>query len=281
MSTDITERRKAWTTIIIFLVIVTGLSAVFHYAIVNLNPTSLYVGPLMWCPALAAFATLAIRRRKLSSLPWRWGKWRFNLGAFAMPILYVAIAYGLIWGLGLGGFPDPETLAEWAGETGLEVSTPVLIAVMVVLTGTIGCIRAASTIVGEEIGWRGFFVWELRKVMPFGAVALFSGVIWAFWHWPIVVFYGGGEAWLQMSAFTVMIAGMSVMMTYFTFKSGSLWPAVFFHAAHNVYFDKLFNPLTIDTGHTSLWTGEYGLMMPAVTTVLGVIFWRKAKAEGL
>ena len=281
MSTDTTERRKAWTTIAIFLAILTGLSAVFHYAIVNLNPTSLYVGPLMWCPALAAFATLAIRGRKLSSLPWRWGKWRFNLGAFAMPILYVAIAYGLIWGLGLGGFPDPETLAEWAGETGLDVSTPVLIGVMVVLIGTIGCIRAASTIVGEEIGWRGFFVWELRKVMPFGAVALFSGVIWAFWHWPIVVFYGGGEAWLQMSAFTVMITGMSVIMTYFTFKSGSLWPAVMFHAAHNVYFDKLFNPLTIDTGDTSLWTGEYGLMMPAMTTVLAVIFWRKAKAEGL
>jgi len=162
MSTDTTERRKAWTTIAIFLVIVTALSAAFHYALVNLNPTSLYVGPLMWCPALAAFATLAIRGRKLSSLPWRWGKWRFNLGAFAMPILYVAIAYGLIWGLGLGGFPDPETLAEWAGETGLEVSTPLLIAVMVVLIGTIGCIRAASTIVGEEIGWRGFFVWELQ-----------------------------------------------------------------------------------------------------------------------
>jgi membrane protease YdiL (CAAX protease family) len=281
MSTDTTERRKAWTTIAIFLVIVTALSAVFHYAIVNLNPTSLYVGPLMWCPALAAFATLAIRGRKLSSLPWGWGKWRFNLGAFAMPILYVSIAYGLIWGLGLGGFPNPDTLTEWAGETGLEVSTPVLIGVMVVLIGTIGCIRAMSTIVGEEIGWRGFFVWELRKVMPFGAVALFSGVIWAFWHWPIVVFYGGGEAWLQMSAFTVMITGMSVMMTYFTFKSGSLWPAVMFHAAHNVYFDKLFNPLTIDTGNTDLWTGEYGLMIPAVTMVLAVIFWRKAKAEGL
>ncbi len=121
MSTDTTERRKAWTTIVIFLVIVTGLSAVFHYAIVNLNPTSLYVGPLMWCPALAAFATLAIRGRPISSLPWRWGQWRFNLGAFATPIRYVSLAYGLIRGPGLGGHPDPETLSTWAGETGLAV----------------------------------------------------------------------------------------------------------------------------------------------------------------
>tara|TARA_R110000868_G_scaffold26220_19_gene101335 strand:+ start:620 stop:1468 length:849 start_codon:yes stop_codon:yes gene_type:complete len=282
MSTDTTERRKAWTSITIFLVIVTALSAVFHWAIVNLNPTSLYVGPLMWMPAIAAFLTLLIQGRSIRSLPWKWGRWRFNLQAFAVPIAYVAIAYGLIWACGLGGFPDTETLADWAAESGLtDIPQWQLIAVMVALIGTVGAIRAMSTIVGEEIGWRGFFVWELRKVMPFGAVALFSGVIWAFWHWPIVVFYGGGEAWLQMSAFTVMITGMSVVMTYFTFKSGSLWPAVMFHAAHNVYFDKLFNPLTTDTGQTSLWTGEYGLMMPAVTTVLAVIFWRKATAEGL
>ena len=74
MSTDTIERREAWTTIAIFLVIVTALSAVFHYAIVNLNPTSLYVGPLMWCPALAAFATPAIRWRPRSSPPWPCGQ---------------------------------------------------------------------------------------------------------------------------------------------------------------------------------------------------------------
>lgn len=95
-----------------------------------------------------------------------------------MPVLYISAAFAAIWALGLGGVPDPEGIAEWASELGLEaMSTPVIIGVMVAIMVTVGCIRAMSTIAGEEIGWRGFFIWELRKVLPFGGVALFSGLV--------------------------------------------------------------------------------------------------------
>lgn len=282
MTADRSERRETWTTILIFLAIVTGLSAIFHLAIVNLKPTSLYVGPLMWGPAFAAFLTLRIRGRAISSLPWRWGEWSINRQAFIVPILYILVAYAFIWMLGLGGVPNEDTLAGWAESAGLEgISTSALIVIMVLLLGTVGCIRAMSTIVGEEIGWRGFLVWELGKVLPFGGVALVSGIIWALWHWPIVIFYGGGDPLIQMANFTVMITAMSVIMTYFTFKSKSMWPAILFHAAHNVYFDKIFNPLTIEYENTAFWSGEYGLMMPITTSIVALYFWRKAKAENM
>ncbi len=236
----------------------------------------------MWCPAIAAFITLRIRQRTISSLPWQWGDFRLNFLAYLVPVLYISAAYIIIWALGLGGVPNEETLMRWTKETGLDgIGTPALVVIMVLLLGTVGCIRAMSTIVGEEIGWRGFLVWELKKVLPFGGVALLSGVIWAFWHWPIVVYYGGGNPLIQMTAFTVMITAMSVIMTYFTFKSESLWPAVLFHAAHNVYLDKIFNPLTIGGENTALWTGEYGLMLPVTTSLFALFIWRKAKAEGM
>ena len=276
------ERREVWTTIFIFLAIVTGLSAVFHLAIVNLMPTSLYVGPLMWSPGVAALLTLRIRGRAISSLPWKWGKWRYNRRAFMVPVLYVSAAYALIWILGFGGVPNEDTLAGWAKDAGLEgVSNSTLIVIMVLLLGTVGCSRAMSTIVGEEIGWRGFLIWELRKIPPFGGVAIVSGLIWAFWHWPIVIYYGGGDPVIRMAAFTVMITAMSVIMTYFTFKSKSMWPAILFHAAHNVYIDKIFDPLTIKGENTVLWAGEDGLMIPIVASLLALYFWRKAKAEGM
>ena len=119
------ERREVWTTIFIFLAIVTGLSAIFHLAIVNLMPTSLYVGPLMWSPAVAALLTLRVRGRAISSLPWQWGEWTNNRHAFMVPILYVLVAYALIWTLGLGGVPNEDTLTGWAESAGLEdISTP-------------------------------------------------------------------------------------------------------------------------------------------------------------
>ncbi len=276
------EHREVWTTIFIFLAIVTSLSTIFHLAIVNLMPTSLYVGPLMWSPAVAAFLTLRIRGRSISSLPWQWGKWRYNCGAFLVPVLYVSAAYALIWAFGLGGVPNEDTLARWAKEAGLEgMSAPALITIMVLLLGTVGCIRAMSTIVGEEIGWRGFLIWELRKVLPFGGIALVSGVIWSFWHWPIVIYYGGGDPVVQMAIFTVTTTAMSTIMAYFTFKSESMWPAILFHAAHNVYLQKIFDPLTIKGENTALWTGENGLMIMTTTSLLALYFWRRAKAESM
>jgi len=276
------ERQEVWTTISVFLAIVTVLSAIFHLAIVNLMPTSLYVGPLMWSPGVAAIITLRIRGRDISSLPWKWGEWRYNRRAFMVPVLYVSAAYAVIWILGIGGVPNEDTLSRWAKDAGLEgVGSSTLIVIMVLLLGTVGCIRAMSTVVGEEIGWRGFFIWELRKVLPFGGVALASGVIWGFWHWPIVIYYGGGEPVMQMTAFVVMTTAMSTIMAYFTFKSESLWPAVLFHAAHNVFSDKIFTPLTVKGENTTLWTGEYGFMMPIMASLLALYFWRRAKAEGM
>jgi membrane protease YdiL (CAAX protease family) len=69
---------------------------------------------------------------------------------------------------GLGGAPD------W-----------VVIATFVVLTGTTGMFSGVAVATGEEIGWRGFLVPELAKVLPVTGIALTSGLIWASWHYPI------------------------------------------------------------------------------------------------
>lgn len=236
----------------------------------------------MLCPALATLITLNIRGRKLSTLPWKWGNWRSNLQAYLIPFIYITSAYLLAWTFGLGGVPNTETIAEWANELGLAGSSSVVtVLVMVGLLATIKLIGSLGWIVGEELGWRGFLVWELRKVMPFGAICIFSGLIWAFWHLPLVVTYGGGDPLFQMANFTLMITSMSVIMTYFTFKSGSFWPAVMFHAAHNIYVQEIFTPLTIRNDLTPFWIDEYGVLVPLTVTIIGAFYWRKAKQEGL
>jgi len=282
MEHDQSVRRDAWKTISIFLIVLFALSAAAHVAIVTLNPASIYVGALMWCPAIAAFATLKLRGRTLDTLPWKWGSWTSNWAGYAVPVLYISVAYALIWLLGFGSVPNPETIAEWAQELGFSAASPIMtIVVMVFLLGTVQLIKSLGSIAGEEIGWRGFFIWELRKVMPFGAVSIVSGIIWAMWHYPIIIAYGGGDPTFQLACFTLMIISMSVIMAYFTFRSESVWPAIFFHAAHNIYIQKIFSPLTVENEQTGFWIDEYGLMIPIVVTVLALYFWRKAKSEGM
>ena len=278
------ERKEAWKTIFIFLAIVTVISAVFHYAIVNLYPSRIYIGGLMWCPAVAAIITMKLKGRLLSSLNWNWGNWKYIRFSYFIPALYALITYILIWLFGLGGLPNKEIVLDWAKELGLvgigTLNPTFAVIVAVVLLGTVGVIRAMATTLGEEIGWRGFFIYELRKVLSFTGVSLFSGVIWASWHWPLIVYYGGNIA-LEMITFFIVIISMSFIMTYFTFKSKSLWPAVLFHAASNVYIQKIFPPLTTKIEGTEYWLGENGIMFAIVTFGFGIYFWRKALKENL
>jgi len=278
------ERKEALSTISIFLVIVTLFSAVFHYAIVNLYPSRIYIGALMWCPALAAFLTLKIKGRKISSLHWNWGDWKHIRMSYFIPALYATITYAAIWLLGFGNIATKETIVTWATEIGLmgigTLNTTIALIIAIVLVGTVSVVRAMATTLGEEIGWRGFFIFELRKVLSFTWVSIFSGIVWATWHWPLIVYYGGNIA-LEMTTFYVVIVSMSFIMTYYTFKSKSVWPAVLFHAASNVYIQKIFPKLTTDVEGSEHWLGEYGIMFAIVTFVFGIYYWRKALQEKL
>jgi CAAX protease family protein len=282
MDTHATDKRSTIATLGLFLVILTIGSGVAHFAIVRLVPTSLYVGTLMMMPALSAFLTLKLRGRTITGLPWRWGGFGPNWAGYLVPVVYVSVAYGLAWFFGLGGMGNPETFAEWRAQLGLpDAPIWMVIALMVGLMAVVQFVKSLGTIAGEEIGWRGLLVWELRKLMSFEATCLVSGLVWAVWHYPVIIAYGGGNTLFQLACFTLMIVAMSVIMTYYTFRAQSLWPAVMFHGAHNIYIQKIFTPLMLETEQTDLWIDEYGLIVPLVVTVLALIYWRKARAAGL
>ncbi|WP_027075661.1 CPBP family intramembrane glutamic endopeptidase [Maribacter antarcticus] len=276
--------KEAWKTIILFLTLLTALSSIAYYAILKLNPTSIYVGALMISPALAAFITIKIKKRPISSLPWSLKDLKYLKRSYVTPILYVSIAYVLIWLFGFGNLINTETIAQWSDELGIAESNQTLvIPVMIFLLLTVGVIKNLGSTLGEEIGWRGFLIFELRKVMSFKSLAIVSGLIWAIYHFPIInLMYGSGEnLLLHISAFTLMILGMSVILAYFTFKSNSLWPAAVYHSVHNIYIQKICTPLTISNNNSTFWIDEYGFMIPIVTTIFAIYFWRKAKKENL
>lgn len=284
MLENVSERKEAWKTIFLFLALVIALTSPFHYAIVKLYPSRIYVGAIMWCPAIAAFITLKIKGRKISSLHWNWGDWKYIRWSYWIPALYAVITYVLIWILGFGDIATTETITSWGKELGLMgigTLTPTAITIIaIILLGTVGVIRAMATTLGEEIGWRGFFIYELKKVLSFSGVSIFSGIIWAAWHWPLLVFYSSNIL-LEFITFFIVIISMSFIMTYYTFKSKSVWPAVIFHAVSNVYIQKILPGLTIKIEGSEHWLGENGIMFALVTSVFGVVYWRKALQEKL
>jgi membrane protease YdiL (CAAX protease family) len=284
MSKKTPEIKEAWKTIILFITLLSALSSIIYFAVLKLNPSSIYVGALMISPALAAFITLKIKKRPIASLPWSLKDLKYLKYSYFTPILYVSIAYVLIWLFGFGNLINTEVIAQWSDELGIAESNKTLVTiVMIFLLLTVGVIKNLGSTLGEEIGWRGFFIFELRKVMSFKSLTIISGVIWAIYHFPIIhLIYGNGQnLLLHISAFTIMIIGMSVILAYYTFKSNSLWPAAIYHSVHNIYIQKICTPLTITNENTTFWINEYGFMIPIVTTIFAVYFWRKAKKENL
>ncbi len=284
MSKTSAEIKEVWKTIMLFLVLLTALSSIAYYAILKLNPTSIYIGALMISPALASFITLKIRKRPISSLPWSLKELKYLKLSYITPLLYVSIAYAFIWLFGFGNLINTERITQWSHELGIAESNQTLvIIIMIFLLLTVGVIKNLGSTLGEEIGWRGFFIFELRKVMSFKSLAIVSGIIWAIWHFPVInLMYGSGEnLLLHMSAFTIMIIGMSVILAYYTFKSNSLWPAAVYHSVHNIYIQKICTPLTISNDNTTFWIDEYGFMIPIITTIFAIYFWRKAGKENL
>ncbi|WP_459212031.1 CPBP family intramembrane glutamic endopeptidase [Aquimarina rhabdastrellae] len=236
----------------------------------------------MWCPSIATIITLKLKGRSISSLNWNWGNWKYIRLSYFVPALYGLINYILIWIFGFGNLVNEEVIIEWAKELGLvgigTLNSTSIIIIAIILLGTVEVIRSSATTLGEEIGWRGFFIYELRKILSFTSVSIFSGVIWASWHWPLIVYYGNNVV-LELTTFYIVIISMSFMMTYYTFKSKSLWPAVIFHAVSNVYIQKILPELTIKNKGAEHWLGEYGIMFAIVTFVFGVYYWRKALKE--
>ncbi|HRX37328.1 MAG TPA: CPBP family intramembrane metalloprotease, partial [Aestuariivirga sp.] len=197
------EKGAAWRAILIFLILTMAFSAVFDGIMIHQGVSSLLmVTGVMWSPGMAAIVTCLILKRPIASLPWRWGGWKLSWFAYLLPLAYALAMYLPVWlgHLGGSGFGPPDALREFAGlVTGNlpeGAAAPAgAVAAGVLITGTVGIIDKASRALGEEIGWRGFLVWEMRKVMPFWAVGLLSGFIWSLWHWPGILFtdYNAGE----------------------------------------------------------------------------------------
>ena len=103
----------------------------------------------------------------------------------------------------------------------------------VILTGTTGMLSGVAAATGEEIGWRGFLVPELAKVLPFTAVALVSGLIWAAWHYPIaaVVYRDAGLSRLVLVWLTFTFVAV-VAVVFWLKRGGALaWPSLWITSA--------------------------------------------------
>lgn len=286
---DVTRDPANKRPIHLFLLLVSGVAALGYGIAFSMGDENRAGGVLIvqFAPLIAAFITKWTFDRSLRGLGWGWGKTRYQLAAYALPFLLTLVSYGLVWSLGFGGFYDHAFIDEASTEIGasfpLDLNSPYAVMLaLVLLNTTIGLIFAFGGI-GEELGWRGFLVPELYRHYTFTKTALISGVIWAVYHYPLVIVLMAPRLdispWPMLFFLLIAGIGLSTIMAWLRLRSGSVWTAVIFHMVLNILNQGVFQNLTVKTSWlTSYISGEHGLMLALVSGLAGIWFWRKRDA---
>ncbi len=120
-----------------FLCLTFALSAVWWWlGISGRMAEGSYIFLLMWSPGTSAIVTRLIFQRNLRGQGWHPGAPRWLALGYFLPVAYAIMAYGVVWGGGLGGVD----LSRF--------TTPIA---TFVFLGTAQSVLAAT---GEELGWR-------------------------------------------------------------------------------------------------------------------------------
>lgn len=247
--------------IVSFLIICFALSSIFYFLIIHYQLMNMaYL--LMWCPGIATIIVKRIyyRNEKLFNLR------KFNLNyvllGIGIPLLYSALSYGIY--LAIYGEKVISGNMAWT----LLTNPLVLLLYLAIFF---------ITALGEEIGWRGYLSQELYNLFGFRKGALVTGIIWSIWHLPLIItgYVSSIPLWYQVPIYVIQCIAMSYPMLYLRIKSKSVWPAVFFHFAHNFIIQILLDQ-SISGKNKPYLAGETGLLTISVILIVGFIYARKS-----
>jgi uncharacterized protein len=265
-----TSRPSPWKEIGVFLgttaVLLTGTTALAasqgaDAAHVDQAPPS--VQAVLYSQALIPLLAAVVARLVVAGTLRRPG-WGFRrvplrvLGRAWLWALGTTLAGGvLLWVTGLGGI-----------DTGGPGAMPVLGLTVLVLPYVVLALA-------EDIGWRGLLVTRLAQVAGPRTVVLVSGIAWAAFHWPLVLFLGGAPDGLPVAfallCTTIGSTALGAALAGMQLRWG-IWPGVLAHAVANATLYHVLVPLTAEREHTAWFSAETGLFGWAVL-VVGAALW--------
>jgi membrane protease YdiL (CAAX protease family) len=197
---------------------------------------------IAFAPAIANIATRLITREGWSNTCLRPNLrrgWPFYLAACILPLTGILLGGTIYFLL----FPDKFDLSmSVAREAGKISATASLVNIMgkEFFEGFLTVLFLIFVVLGEEFGWRAYL---LQKLMPLGSrkALLLVGAIWGMWHWPMLLMgfqYGQGYWGAPIVGpllFVLIILSPSIIYSWLTLRTRSVWPACTAHAVNNVF----------------------------------------------
>lgn len=208
---------------------------------VNSNPmaailVSLLTTVAMMLPLLAVVLTQVIFKEpvlKGLGVSFKLNRW-WVIGWLLMPVIALAVVGVSLLMPGAKWTPDSELIQMSLQAMPEGIGLWGFIAISIVSGLFAGLTLNALFAFGEEIAWRGFLMKEF-KGKKFLTVALWTGIIWGFWHAPIIL---NGHNYPQhpvagVFMMVVFCLLLTPILMYFRIKSRSVIVPAIMHGTFN------------------------------------------------
>lgn len=204
-------------------------------------------------------------------------KWIIYLFAIFIPYIYQELGNVLLI------LVAPKSFSSNTANLLLFQNKPYLIPFIAIS----GAVVASFAALGEEVGWRGYMMPKLIKIMGLNKAIVVGGIIWGLWHAPLTcIGHNFGTEYpgfpcvgiLLMCCFCIFVGSI---LTFVTVKTKSIWPATFLHAVNNSPSTILDKMLDTDVITDSLNFFSYWLIsfIPTIIVALVVMVILNKKAK--
>lgn len=189
-------------------------------------------------PALSAIATLLIFNRKtLGGLFKRIVTWRVPIQWYITALLlqpaFILAAAGISYVMGCA--PDFGGAMIFTLGNGITPDNALAAFIPYLLL-------QAISVLGEEIGWRGYALPALLSKSGWMTSGLILGGLWAVWHVPLFLTAGSAQSGMSpVWYFTDLMASSLIFVWLFMRSKGSVLIATLLHASINTF--TLFLPV--------------------------------------
>lgn len=116
-----------------------------------------------------------------------------------------------------------------------KIPSSVFFVINILMAIVIGGVYNIPFVLGEEVGWRGFLLDE-TKSLGFFKSSLIIGLIWGFWHIPLILLGLNYKKSYDCIAVFIMVLSticFSPIFSYIKLKSNSILGACIFHGMIN------------------------------------------------
>ncbi len=217
---------------IVYIMIAFGISWVGWFILILSDTESSFFNPwkllAAFGPSIAGLIVIALHSGKTSLIKiWhslinlRGIRWHWYLVSLIIPPAIMLAALGIHIAMGGSGlsFNDPAEIYR---------VIPIFFLVLI------------FSVLGEEIGWRGFALPWLQKRFTALQSSLILGLIWSVWHLPLFWIPGDFHQQLPLMWFLIQTVSITILYTWiFNATKGSLLIILLLHTASNTAFGVL------------------------------------------